>query len=162
MSRRAAAALVVLAAVVAAAVLVPLLALGSSGKPRLSRDAYARSVTTVFANLGRQFHAAPAGAAPAETSASLASMKAALDRATARLRALEPPSDADRRHRVLVSATHDYARQVDLVRASVDLGDPVTIATHLRDVVAPDVIQRTIRSLNASGYRIPVTVVALH
>jgi hypothetical protein len=29
-------------------------------------------------------------------------------------------------------------------------------------VVAPRVIQRTIRSLNASGYRIPVTVVALH
>jgi hypothetical protein len=162
MSRRVAAALVVSAAVVAAAVLVPLLASGSSGKPRLSREAYARGVTAVFVDLSRRFRAAPPGAEPAETSASLTSMKAALDRATVRLRALEPPADAERRHRVLVSATHDYARQVDLVRASVEFGDPVTIAQHLRDVVAPRVIQRTIRSLNASGYRIPVTVVALH
>ena len=146
----------------AAAILVPLLASGSSGKPRLSHEAYARSVTAVFVDLGRQFEAAPPGAGPAETSASLAAMKAALDSAVSRLHALEPPADAERRHRVLVSATRDYARQVDLVRASVDFGDAVTIAQHLRGVVAPRVIQRTIRSLNESGYRIPVTVAALH
>ena len=91
MSRRVAAALAVSAAVVAAAVLVPLLASGSSGKPRLSRDAYARGVTAVFVNLSRQFHAASAGAGPAETSASLASIKAALDRATARNNLFQSP-----------------------------------------------------------------------
>lgn len=162
MSRRVAVALGVSAVIVAAAVAVPLLTLGGEQKHRLTRAAYSRSVTAIFVEVGRRLRAAPGGPSVGETSADLSSIKDALDRAVAKLHALEPPADAERRHRTLVSATHAYAVQVDLVRASVDFGDPVTIASHLREVTAPRAIQRVLRSLNANGYRIPVTIVVLH
>jgi hypothetical protein len=162
MSRRVAVAVGVSAGIVAAAVAVPLLTLGGEQKQRLTRTAYSRNVTSIFVEVGRRFRAAPGGPSAKETSADLSSIKEALDRAVAKLQALEPPADAERRHHSLVSATHDYAVQVDLVRASVDFGDPVTIASHLQEVTAPRVIQRVIRSLNASGYRIPVTIGVLH
>ncbi|HZT45289.1 MAG TPA: hypothetical protein VFA24_03835 [Gaiellaceae bacterium] len=88
-------------------------------------------------------------------------MKGALDVAARRLEALDPPRDAEHDHSVLVEATRDYATQVDLVRASVDFGDPVTIASHLREVTAPFAIRRALRDLRARGYRIPVTVLAV-
>jgi hypothetical protein len=162
MSRPVAVALGVSAGIVAAAVAVPLLTLGGEQKQRLTRTAYSRSVTSIFVDVGRRFRAASGGPSVKETSADLSSIKEALDRAVVKLQALEPPADVERRHRTLVSATHGYAVQVDLVRASVDFGDPVTIASHLREVTAPRAIQRVIRSLNASGYRIPVTIVVLH
>jgi hypothetical protein len=162
MSRRVAVALGASALIVAAAVAVPLLAPGGDQKPRLTKAAYSRSVTAIFAEVGRRFRASPGGPGLRETSAGLSSIKEALDEAVAKLHGLDPPADAERLHRTLVSATHSYAVQVDLVRASVDFGDPATIATHLREVTAPRAIQRVIRSLNASGYRIPVTIVVLH
>jgi hypothetical protein len=159
-SRRLAVALGV-AAAAAAAVAVPLLVTGGGGG-RLTKAEYSRSVTAIFTEVGDRFRAARPVRNFEETSASLRAMKAALDRATGRLRALDPPADVEREQRMLVSATHDYAAQVDLVRASVDFGDPATIAMHLREVTAPGIIQRTIRGLNGRGYRIPVTVVSLH
>jgi hypothetical protein len=147
---------------IALGVAVLLIPAGCGGEQRLTNQAYSRSVTAIFVQLGGRFRAATPGRTQEETSVSLRAMKIALDQAAARLRPLVPPADAERRHRTLVSATSDYAAQVDLLRASVDFGDPATIATHLREVTAPRVLQRTIRSLNASGYRIPVTVVALH
>jgi hypothetical protein len=71
---------------------------------------------------------------------------------------LRPPRDADHDHNVLVAATRDYAAQVDLLRASVDFGDPANIATHLHDVTAPRMIRRALADLSVKGYRIPVTV----
>jgi hypothetical protein len=147
---------------IALGVAVLLIPAGCGGKQRLTNEAYSRNVTTIFVQLGGRFRAATPGRTQEEMSASLRAMKIALDQAAGRLRPLVPPGDAEQRHRTLLSATRDYARQVDLLRASVDFGDPATIATHLREVTAPRVLQRTIRSLNASGYRIPVTVVVLH
>jgi len=66
--------------------------------------------------------------------------------------------ETERDQRVLVDSTRDYATQVDLVRASVDFGDPVNLATHLAAVTAPAAINRAIRDLDAKGYRIPVRV----
>jgi hypothetical protein len=132
------------------------------GKARLSKAGYSRDVTAVFVELRTQFTAAGAGATNAETSKALRSLTSALRHAAQRLDALSPPSHAEDDHSALVAEVRDYARQVDLLRASVDFGDPVTIASHLREVTAPHTIQRTIRDLRAKGYRIPVTVVALH
>ena len=146
--------LVGLAAVVAAAVAVPLLAFGG-GEPRLTKTQYEQRMTAVYQSLGTSFRSAGTG------STGLRRMKTALDRAAAALDGLRPPADAECDHRVLVESTRGYAAQVDLVRASVDFGDPVTIASHLREVTAPIVIRRTLRDLRAKGYRIPVTVLAL-
>jgi hypothetical protein len=155
MSRRSGAVIAACAAALAVAVAVPLVAFGD-GKPRLPKPEYSRSVTAIFIGLGERFRRAGAGAS--ETSASLRSMKSGLERAAARLGALRPQKNVEREHAVLVAATRDYASQVDLVGASVDYGDPITIASHLREVTAPAVINRAIRDLGAKGYRIPVRV----
>jgi hypothetical protein len=149
--------LVALVAVVAAAVAVPLLA-GDNGRPRLTKSAYAQRVTAIFETLGASFRRSRPGRTSAEMSASLRALKAALDRAAGSLGTLRPPLDADHDNTVLVTATRDYAAQVDLLRASVDFGDPATIATHLHDVTAPRTIRRALADLAVKGYRIPVTV----
>jgi hypothetical protein len=126
---------------------------GSSS--RLSKTQYEQRVTGIYRSLGTSFRAAGTG------SAGLRRMKRSLDRAAAALDALQPPRDTMSDHELLIESTRDYATQVDLVRASVDLGDPVTIASHLREVTAPLAIRRALRDLRAKGYRIPVTVLAV-
>ncbi len=138
-------------AVVAAVVLVGC----GGGEARLTKSQYERRVTAIYRTVGDSFRRAGTG------SAGLRGMKSALDRAAARLAALRPPADAEAANRALVESTRDYATQVDLVRASVDLGDPVTIASHLREVTAPLAIRRALRELRGQGYRIPVTVLAV-
>jgi class 3 adenylate cyclase len=155
-SRRSAVALVVLAAALAAAIAVPLLALGND-EPRLTKAQYSERVTAIYGGVGESFRRAGS----LKTSAALAAMKSALARASGALAELRPPREAEPDHRVLVNSTRDYSAQVDLVRASVDFGDPVTIASHLREVTAPVAIRRALRDLAAKGYRIPVTVVVL-
>ena len=95
-----------------------------------------------------------------ETSPALRSMKAALDRAAARLGRVHATPDAAADNRALVSGIRQYARQIDLVRASVDFGDIGTIVSHLHEVTAPRAINRTLDRLGARGYRIPVRVAA--
>ena len=160
MSRRSAIALVVVAPVLAAAIAVPLLVLGGDA-PRLTKAQYSQRVTAVYRAVGVSFRRAGSPRTAPEMSASLRSMKAALDRAAAALDRLRPPKDGERDHRLLVESTRDYAAQVDLVRASVDFGDTATIASHLREVTAPADIRGTLRDLVDKGYRIPVTVVTL-
>ena len=92
------------------------------------------------------------------TSASLRSLKASLDRATGRLERVRPPAGATAEQRALVSELRDFAAQVDLVRASVDLGDIPTIVSHLHEVTAPAAINRTLDTLTAKGYDIHVRV----
>jgi hypothetical protein len=149
-----------LVAVVTAVVVVPPPAHGES-RPRLTKPAYAHRVTGIFADLAAGFRRARPGRTAAETSASLRAIKAALDRAAGALAMLRPPRDADHDQAVLVEATRDYAAQVDLLRASVDFGDPATIATHLHDVTAPTAIRRALADLAVKGYRIPVTIVSV-
>jgi hypothetical protein len=148
--RRSAVALAGLAAVNAV-----VLAACGGGDSRLTRAQYEQRVTGVYRELGVSFRSAGTG------SAGLRRMKSAIDRTAAGLDALRPPRDAEHDHALLLEATRDFATQVDLVRASVDLGDPVTIATHLREVTAPLAIRRALRDLRAKGYRIPVTVLAI-
>jgi hypothetical protein len=88
-------------------------------------------------------------------------IKNALDRAAVDLAALHPPHDAERDQRILVESTRDYAAQIDLVRASVDLGNPAVIASHLREVTAPAAIRAALRDLAAKGYRVSAALVAL-
>ena len=133
-----------------------LAACGSSA--HLSKSAYSLRVTAIYRKVGATFRSAAPGRTSAELSGSLQRMKAALDRAAGALENLKPPSDATGDNKALVEATHDYSSQIDLLRASVDFGDPGTIASHLREVTAPATIRRTLRDLNARGYRIPVTV----
>lgn len=130
-------------------------------EPRLSKDWYSRRVTAAFAAVEARLRPRPRIQRLEGASGRLRAFKRALDRAAATLDRLDPPGDAEEEHLALVSATRDYAHQVDLVRASVDFGDPVLIATHLREVTAPARIGRAIRSLNAKGYRIPVHVALL-
>jgi hypothetical protein len=161
MSRRAVA-VAILAAAGAAAIAVPLVVLGGHGDGRrLSKAEYSRQVTAIYRRVGQSFRSAGTGGTAAQTSASLRTMKLALDRAASELARLQPPREADHDHRTLVQSTRDYAAQVDLLRASVDFGDPATIASHLREVTAPIAIRRTLRDLVAKGYRIPVSVVSL-
>jgi hypothetical protein len=148
---------VALVAVVAAAVAVPLLA-RDDGKSRLTKPAYVQRVTAIFESLGASFRSSRPGRTNAETSASLRAIKTALDRTARSLATLRPPRDADHDHDLLVAATRDYAEQVDLLRASVDFGDPANIATHLHDVTAPRMIRHALADLAVKGYRIPVTV----
>jgi class 3 adenylate cyclase len=151
---------VLAAAALSAAIAVPLATVGDADT-RLSKPTYSQRVTAIYRRVGQSFQHAGSPASRARTSASLRTMKRALDRAASALASLPPPRDAEREHRVIVASTHDYAAQVDLLRASVDFGDPVTIASHLREVTAPRQIQRALGDLVAKGYRIPVTVVAL-
>lgn len=153
---RLALAVAVAAAVVAASVAVPLVVL-DGGAPRLTDAQYSRQVTAIYRSVAEAFRASGSG----DLSRRLRAMTASLRRASASLATLRPPADAAQEHRILVAATHDYASQVDLVRASVDLGNPVMIATHLREVGAPVAIRAALRDLAAKGYRIPVTVAAL-
>jgi len=153
MRRRSALALAGVAAV-AVAVAVPLATTGG-GPASLSRPAYAGRVTAIYQAVGDRFRGAKV------SSQGLRAMTSALDRAASALAELRPPSDAKRANGELVSATRDYARQVDLVRASLDFGDPATLEAHLREVTAPRAIERVLRELRAKGYRIPVAVVAL-
>jgi hypothetical protein len=149
----------VLAAAVVAAISVPLLTFGD--EPRLTKTEYSQRVTAIYDVLGVRFRRAGASGGAATTSESLRAMKTALDRAAAALGRLRPPRDGERDHRTLVDSTRDYSAQVNLVRASVGFGDPATIASHLREVIAPLAIRRALRDLTAKGYRIPVTVVVL-
>ena len=146
------------AAVLLVLTLTPV-ACGSS--PHLSKSDYSLRVTAIYRKVGAAFQSAAPGRTPAELSASLRRMKTALDRAADALDRLKPPGDARSDNQALVESTRDYASQVDLVRASVDLGNPGVIASHLRDMTAPAAIRRTLRDLNARGYRIPVTMASL-
>ena len=123
----------------------------------VTKAQYARSVTSVLLQLRTDFRTA---GRLREASPSLRAMKAALDRTASRLRRGHPPADAASDNRALVSGIRDYARQIDLLRASVDYGDVGTIASHLREVTAPRAINRTLDRLAARGYRIPVRVAA--
>jgi hypothetical protein len=151
--------LAALAAVVAAAIAVPLLTLG--GENRLTKAEYSQRVTAIYRSTGEAFLRAAPGRSASGTSKSLRAIKAALDRAARALSALHPPRDGRDDHRLLVAATEDYAAQVDLLRASVDFGDPATIASHLREITAPGAIRRALADLARKGYRIPVSVVTL-
>jgi hypothetical protein len=93
-----------------------------------------------------------------DTSPALRSMKRALDRTAARLKRIHAPAAAGPLHRALVGGVREYARQIDLVRASVDYGDVGTVASHLREVTAPKAINRTLDRLAARGYEIRVRV----
>jgi hypothetical protein len=137
------------------AVLTAVALAGCGGGSRLTKSDYEQRVTAIYRTLGVSFRGAGSG------SPGLRRMKSALDRAADGLQAIDPPRDAASDHRRLVESTRDYAMQVDLVRASVDLGDPVTIASHLREVTAPLAIRRALGDLRAKGYRIPVTVLAV-
>jgi hypothetical protein len=154
-SRRSAVLLAAAAAAVTAAIFVPLVAI-DGGQPRLSRAQYAGRVNAIFAAVGERFRLAGSGGDAAAISASLRATKRALDMAASELARLRPPKDAEREHRLLLGAMRDYARQVDLLRASVDFGDPATIATHLREITAPAAIDRVLRKLSATGYRLRI------
>ncbi|HEY7693696.1 MAG TPA: hypothetical protein VH816_15275 [Gaiellaceae bacterium] len=143
------------AVAVVVAVLAAVALAGCGGGSRLTKSEYEQRVTGIYRTLGVSFRRAGTGAP------GLRRMKSALDRAADGLDALEPPRDAASDQRRLVESTRDYATQVDLVRASVDFGDPVTVASHLREVTAPLAIRRVLRDLRAKGYRIPVTVRAV-
>lgn len=117
---------------------------------------YAREVTTILTRLAADVRRA--NARGGGVSASLRGMKAAIDRGAAQLALSSPPDRARNAHRALVEELRDYARQIDLVRASVDFGDAGTIASHLREITAPVLINRTLASLAALGYRIPVRI----
>jgi hypothetical protein len=139
----------------AAAVALALVFSGGGGKPSLSKAQYSRTVTAALTRLAADFRAA---GDQAQTSASLRRMKAALDRAAQRLDRVHAPKSAAPAHRALVGELRDYAAQVDLVRASVDFGDPATVVVHLREVTAPAQINRTLDTLVAKGYDIPVRI----
>jgi hypothetical protein len=159
--RRRAAVLAAVLVVVAAAAVVPLLLLRGDDDSRLTKQAYARRVTAIFAAVGTELGRPMPGRRRKEISAGLRSATAFLDRAADELATLRPPADAEADHRALVQSTRDYARQVALVRASVDFGDVGTVVAHLRGVTAPAAIAATIRDLARKGYRIPVRVRAV-
>ena len=144
-----------------AALVIALLATGCGGKSHLTKSEYAQRVTAIYRTLGNSFRNVAPGRSATDTSAALRKLKRALDQASAALAKLDPPNDAAAAHRALLEAMRDYAMQVDLVRASVDLGSPGVIASHLREVTAPDAVRRALRELAAKGYRIPVTVASL-
>ncbi len=146
------------AAAVAAAIAVPLLVTGGD-KPRLTKPQYSARVWTTLTTLAADFRRAGPGRDNAQISSSLKAAKAAADRAAARIDRLRPPADGEREHRALVAELRDYAAQIDLVRASVDFGDPATIIAHLQGITAPRAIKRTIRELDAKGYDIPIRLV---
>jgi hypothetical protein len=137
--------------VLAAAVAVPA-ALPAQGVTKVQ---YGHAVTDVLLQLRTDFRSA---GRVRQISPALRAMKTALDRTAVRLVRLRAPADAAAAQRSLVGGIRDYARQIDLVRASVDFGDVATIASHLRDVTAPKAINRTLDRLAALGYRIPVRV----
>jgi hypothetical protein len=137
--------------VLAAAVAVPA-ALPAQGVTKVQ---YAHAVTGVLLQLRTDFRSA---GRVRQISPALREMKTALDRTAVRLVRVRAPADAAAAQRSLVGGIRDYARQIDLVRASVDFGDVATIASHLRDVTAPKAINRTLDRLAALGYRIPVRV----
>ncbi len=118
-------------------------------------------MTAALTRLATDFRRAGSGNGAARTSVSLRAMKSALDRSSARLAGLHSPRDAADAQRSLVAGLRDYAAQVDLVRASVDFGDPATIVAHLHAVTAPAGINRTLDSLSARGYDIPVRIAAV-
>jgi hypothetical protein len=159
--RRRAAVFAAVLVVVAAAAVVPPLLLRGGDDSRLTKQAYARRVTAIFAAAGTELGRPMLGRHRKEISAGLRRATASLDRAADELATLRPPADAETDHRALVQSTRDYARQVALVRASVDFGDVGTVVAHLRGVTAPAAIAATIRDLAQKGYRIPVRVRAL-
>ena len=148
-------------AVVAAAAIVPLLLLRGDDASRLPKQEYARRVTAIFAAVGTELGGPMPDRRRKEISAGLRRATASLDRAADELATLRPPVDAEADHRALIESTRDYARQVALVRASVDFGDVGTVVAHLRGVTAPAAIAATIRDLGRKGYRIPVRVRAV-
>ena len=121
----------------------------------MTRAQYSHSVTAVLLQLRTDFRTAGKVRA---ASMALRSMKTSLDRAALRLALVRPTAQAATLHRSLVGEVRDYARQVDLVRASVDYGDVGAIASHLREITAPRAINRTLDRLSAKGYEIPVRV----
>lgn len=121
----------------------------------VTRPVYARELTTILTVLAANVGRANAGGG---ISSSLRSVKAAVDRAAAEVAATRPPDRARDAHRALVQELHDYASEIDLVRASVDFGDPVTIAAHLREVTAPAQINRTLAALRSLGYPVGVRI----
>jgi len=123
----------------------------------VTKREYVRAVTSVLLQLRTDFRAA---GRLREPSPALRATKAALDGAAARLGYAHAPADAASDHRALISGIREYARQIDLVRASVDYGDIGTIASHLREVTAPRAINKTLDRLVAQGYRIPLRVSA--
>jgi hypothetical protein len=140
----------------AAAIALPLALLGRSDPSTTSPPQYERDVTAVLVGLVADFRGVGADRGAGAISARLSSMKAGLDHAAARLDSLPPPENVAELQRSLVAELRDYAREIDLVRASVDFGDPITIASHLREISAPAAINRTLGRLEAMGYRIPV------
>jgi hypothetical protein len=124
------------------------------GGPQITKAAYSTGVQAVLVRLASDFRAA----GTADTSATLRRMKASLDRAAGHLDQVRPPADASSEHRALVSELRDFASQVDILRASVDLGDVPTIVSHLAGVTAPAALNHTLDSLTAKGYDISVRV----
>ena len=159
--RRRAAVFAAVSVVVAAAAIVPLLLLRDDEGSRLTKQEYARRVTAIYAAVSTELGRPIPDRRSKTISAGLRRATASLDRAADELATLRPPADAEADHGALVDSTRDYARQVALVRASVDFGDVGTVLAHLRGVTAPAAIASTIRDLGRKGYRIPVRVRAL-
>jgi hypothetical protein len=156
--RRRAAVFAAVSLMVAAAVIVPLLVLRGGDDSRLSKQGYSRRATAIFTAVETELARPLAGRRLKDISTALRRATATLDRAAAELATLRPPADAEVDHRALVEATRDYARQVALVRASIDFGDVGAVVTHLREVTAPAAIDAAIRDLSRKGYRIPVRI----
>src|SRR5205823_6998473 len=75
------------------------------GAPKAPKAPYSASVESVLTRLAADFR----GAGTSDTSASLRSLKASLDRAAGRLERVRPPADAQAEHRALVSELRDFA-----------------------------------------------------
>jgi hypothetical protein len=138
--------------VLAAAVLVVgALALTLDGTAPLANATYGKHVSSALGRVAATT-ARPTDGSSADISRSLRRTKRAVDTAASTLAALAPPDGARVMHRRLVADLHEYARQLDLVRASVDFGDMATIAVHLQAMTAPAQIARDTAALNAAGF----------
>jgi hypothetical protein len=138
--------------VLAAAVLVvAAFALLRDGTRQLGRTTYDQRVSSALARITAST-TRPTNGSTADISRSLRRTKRAIDTAASALGALEPPAAAGVIHRRLVADLREYAREIDLVRASVDFGDMATIAVHLQAMNAPARIARDSAALNAAGF----------
>jgi hypothetical protein len=123
-------------------------------QPRLTKAAYVGAVTTIFRGVN--------GVLDRERAkgriSAMRRMHVSLARAAKRLRALHAPAAASKQHARLVRAMHDYAIQVDFLRASYQSGQAGAIATYLHLLTGPDRANAALRRLRAAGYEIHAVV----
>jgi hypothetical protein len=140
--------------VLAAAVLVvAALGLVRDGTGQLARTTYDQRVSSALGRIAAST-ARPSTGSTADISRSLRRTKRAIDSAASSLGALQPPAAAGVLHRRLVADLREYAREIDLVRASVDFGDMATVAVHLQALTAPARIARDTAALQAAGFEV--------